>query len=66
MPEDWCICGQPLVSERNKRLDMCRLCERLEKKKQLEEVGEFVESQPTLHYEDGLVYVIEPQPEFDD
>jgi hypothetical protein len=66
MPEDFCECGRTLNSERNKRLDMCRFCERREKKKQLEDVDEFVESQPTLRFEDGLVYVIEPQPEFDD
>lgn len=66
MPEDFCKCGRQLVSERNKRLDKCRLCERLEKKKNIEDASEFVEAQPTVHYEDGLVYVIEKQPEFDD
>jgi hypothetical protein len=66
MPEDFCECGRPFNSERNRRLDKCRFCEKLEGKKKLAETGEFVENQPTLYYEDGLTYFIEKQPEFDD
>lgn len=66
MSAEWCECGQPLNSERNKRLDMCRFCERLERLRIIEESSGFVENQPTLRYEDGLIYIIERQPEFDD
>lgn len=66
MPEDFCGCGRQLISERNKRLDKCRVCEKLEKKKNIEDASEFVAAQPEIHYEDGLIYVIEKQPEFDD
>jgi hypothetical protein len=66
MPEDFCECERQLVSERNKRLDKCRVCERLEKKKNIEDASRFVAAQPDLSYGDGLIYVNDKQPEFDD
>lgn len=66
MPEDFCQCGRQLVSERNKRLDKCRVCEKFEKKKNIEDASGFVDAQPEIRYQDGLVYVIEKQAEFDD
>ena len=66
MPEDYCECGQPLNSERNKRLDKCRICENFEAKKKIEDSTGFVERLPEMRYEDGLTYITDHQPEFDD
>jgi len=41
------------------------ICERL-KEQEIADTSEFVNKQPTLSYEDGLTYVIEPQPGFED
>lgn len=65
MPLEFCeICQRPLSGHRRK-LDLCRFCER-RKAKEIEDVSEFVEALPDIEEKDGLVYIIERQPEFDD
>lgn len=66
MPLDWCEkCGRLLTGNARREVEICMTCERL-KEKEIADMSEFVNKQPTLSYEDGLTYVIEPQPVFDD
>jgi hypothetical protein len=65
MPLEFCeICSRPLNGIR-RELEICRFCES-RKNKEIEDVSEFVENQPDIKYEDGLTYIIEKEPEFDD
>lgn len=66
MPAEWCEkCGRPLSGNARREVEACMICERLQEK-EIADTSEFVNKQPELRYEDGLTYVIEPQPVFDD
>jgi hypothetical protein len=53
MPAEWCRCGRPLIGNARREVELCKFCERTAEMERIEDVGEFVESQPELKYEDG-------------
>jgi hypothetical protein len=66
MPKEFCKCGRQLIGNSRQRVELCRYCERVAGGRKIEPSAEFVERQPKLEYKDGLTYIIETQPEFDD